>query len=225
MEVTCLEDLPIRVLDVLKIFLAASSRGEVDVLVLETKDMTVNTKYRSVDNVVGMPACPTNAPRRRRTNPARAMRSKLRLEKFVQKKLEEKAKLEDQTNGDINATGASSSSTNRLILELAKQDKPVDTGLPSPILQVDGLMESESVKYSFESTYHEDDVTYTLEELFPATEIKLTLESRDKVAPRSNREIFVIQLEVKIDVTGRKLSWPDMNEDQAPVFENVERIL
>ena len=52
-ELRCLDDLPSIVLDLLKTLLAASSRGETAVLVLETKKKAVNTKYRSVDIVEG----------------------------------------------------------------------------------------------------------------------------------------------------------------------------
>ena len=47
---------PSRVMEMLEIFLAASSRGEKAVLVLETRMKTVNIKYRSVDIVAGAPA-------------------------------------------------------------------------------------------------------------------------------------------------------------------------
>ena len=95
-HIRCLEDLPSRVLDLLKTFLAASSRGETAVLVLETKKKAVNTKYRSVDTEVGSPAPLTNTSRRKRKNPARARKSQLRLEAFRAKKSEEQARLEHQ---------------------------------------------------------------------------------------------------------------------------------
>ena len=85
-ELRCLDDLPSRVLDLLKTFLAANSRGETAVLVLETKNKAVNMKYRSVDTEVGSPAPVTNTSRRKRKNPARARRSQLRLEAFRAKK-------------------------------------------------------------------------------------------------------------------------------------------
>ena len=47
---------PSRVMEMLEIFLAASSRGEKAVLVLETRMKTVNIKYRSVDTMAGTPA-------------------------------------------------------------------------------------------------------------------------------------------------------------------------
>ena len=47
-----LEDIPTNVLDLLEIFLASSARGERAILVLETQNRAINTKYRSMDNVV-----------------------------------------------------------------------------------------------------------------------------------------------------------------------------
>ena len=141
-DLKCLDDLPTRVLEVLRIFLAASSRGEKAVLVLETKSKAVTTKYRSVEVIVGGMLAPAQATisARRRKNPARARRSQLRLEVFRAKKLEEKAKLEHHQTLDNNAAGISSSIPNKLVLELAKQtDKTLVTPLAgTAIPQVNG---------------------------------------------------------------------------------------
>ena len=56
-EIYCLDDVPSRVLELLKIFLAASSRGERAELVLEPRSKSLTAKYRSVDDdVVGVSA-------------------------------------------------------------------------------------------------------------------------------------------------------------------------
>ena len=47
-ELRCLDDLPSRVLDLLKTFLAASSMDETAVLVLKTKKKAVGRKYRKL---------------------------------------------------------------------------------------------------------------------------------------------------------------------------------
>ena len=86
-DVQGLSDVPPQVLVLLRIFLDASSRGEQAVLVLETRNSTLTTKYRTVENLTGAPV----TTRTRRKNPARARRSQLRLEEF-QKKKEEKKK-------------------------------------------------------------------------------------------------------------------------------------
>ena len=85
-DVKTLDDVPTRVLDLLKIFLAASSRGERAVLVLETRSKARTTKYRSLDDaVIGVPV-PSTKNTVKKKSPARARRSQLRLESFMKKK-------------------------------------------------------------------------------------------------------------------------------------------
>ena len=69
-------DVPSRVMELLKIFLAASSRGEQAVLVLETKGRTLTTKFRNVESVVGTPAIANTCDtiRKKKFNPARVRR-------------------------------------------------------------------------------------------------------------------------------------------------------
>ena len=86
-SVTTTDNIPPRVMDLLRIFLAASSRGEQAVLVLETSKTTVTTKYRSVETLAGAPAT-TNAYAERKRNPARARRSHIRLDEFMRRKKE-----------------------------------------------------------------------------------------------------------------------------------------
>ena len=90
-----LEDVPPCVLDLLKIFLASSSRGEKAILILETQNKAIKTKYRSMDPADGSPAVPTSTNTRRRKNPAQVRRSKLRLVAFKKKKIAEKKQLEE----------------------------------------------------------------------------------------------------------------------------------
>ena len=218
----CLDDVPERVLDVLKTFLAASYRGEKAVLVLETQQKMVTTKYRSVETRPGSPVTCADTTKKRRKTPARARRSQLRLEVFRKKKLEEKNNLE--TVNSSAAGESSSSSASRVVIELTKKEGEVGAGLScpvSPIVQLDGIDEFEENvnKFSFESTFHEDDITELLSEIFP--EVNITLESRVKVAPRSAREIFVIALKSKEQ---EKLYWPDMKEDHGDVFQDVKRL-
>lgn len=122
------------------------------------------------------------------------------------------------------AGATSNAATNRLIMKLDKKETlPVVMGPPSPIVQLDGQGEEEVIKYSFESTYHEDDINECLSEIFNEHEINFALESRVKVAPLSNREIFVIRLK-PTDAFKKSVSWPHMEKDQADVFENVKRL-
>ena len=69
-------------------FLAASSRGEHTVLLLESRKSTITTKYRCVENLAGVPASSSTSTNgtRKKVNPARGRRSKLRLEELIKKK-------------------------------------------------------------------------------------------------------------------------------------------
>ena len=78
-------DLPARVTDVLRIFLAASARGEEAELILETRNGRLTTKYRSSETVDGVPATSSTSTKKKKTNPARARRSRLRLEEIKAK--------------------------------------------------------------------------------------------------------------------------------------------
>ena len=78
------QDVPPSVMDMLRLFLAASTRGEDVSLVLESRMGTMTTKYRCVGKVAGTPA-PSNTSRQPKMNPARLRRSKLRQEEFIRK--------------------------------------------------------------------------------------------------------------------------------------------
>ena len=137
---------------------------------------------------------------------------------------DDKTAAEAETVEKVTVEDTCNTATNRLVMELDKKEtRPVETGLPSPMIQLDGDAEEDIARFAFESTYHEDDVNELLSEIFPESDVKLSLESRVKVAPLSNREIFVIRLEPTA-TTKKFLSWPKMENDQADVFENVKRL-
>ena len=60
-----------RVLDIVRMFLAASKRGDHAVLVLESRKQKITTKYRSVKRIAGAPAS-TSTISYKKKNPARA---------------------------------------------------------------------------------------------------------------------------------------------------------
>ena len=141
-------------------------------------------------------------------------------------KVEETSITAGEANNSVDDfSNTSSTATDRLmIMELNKKEtRPEETGLPSPIVQLDGEADEDIARFSFESTYHEDDIKELLSEIFPESEVNLALESTVKVAPLSNREIFVIRLKPTA-TTKKLLSWPEMENDQADVFENVKRL-
>ena len=106
--------------------MATSSRGEEAVLILETRKNKLTTKYRSVELFVESPAStiPSTKPNRK-VNPARAKRSKLRMELFTKRKLEEKQEEGSQELAPAEevtclATGDTSSTPNKLVLDMSK---------------------------------------------------------------------------------------------------------
>jgi hypothetical protein len=113
----------------------------------------------------------------------------------------------------------------KLILDLAKEGQVmlVGTGLLSPILQVDGeVVGEDQAKFSFVSMYAEEAILYTIEEIFPRTEVICTLQSRVRVEPLSAHHLCI--LKVKAIGSGRNLSWPEVTSDQAVVFEEIKEI-
>ena len=59
-EQSSAQDVPLGVMDLLRIFLAASSRGEEAALIMETRRKVISSKFRSVESTAGVPAAPTN---------------------------------------------------------------------------------------------------------------------------------------------------------------------
>ena len=78
--------MPPGLMDLLRIFLAFSSRGEEAVLDLETRKKAISKKFRRDEKSDGVPAAPFNITfSKKKKNPARASRSCLRLEVFGRK--------------------------------------------------------------------------------------------------------------------------------------------
>ena len=230
-DVNC-ENVPPRVLDMLMTFLAASSRGDQAVLILETKKMMLTTKYRSVELVAGAPACTSTSTVNKRGNPARARRSKLRLEEFQKKKMREKNLVDtDPQFGEqlhsqaAQVTGDTSSKPNQLLLSLDElTGKQIETRLTSPIPQVDGG-DTEQMKeedfYTFQSEYREEDILSSLEEIFPPEKVA-SLVSRKKVElfDGSPDHLCTVQLR---PVQEKTSTWPVLSPSQAEVLRNIKK--
>ena len=211
-------DVPSGVLDLLRIFLAASSRGESAIITLETRKKEITSSYRSV-NVTGSPATTNTENKKCKKNPARVRRSRMRLEQFMKRKEETKKQVES-----CHTAGATSSSDNKLVMELEKvEDRAEDRAagaILSPIPQVDGAIDKEDLlKYEFVSNYAEDDIQFTLEEIFPERSIHLV--SLKQCKPRSAD--FLHSVTVKLS-PGQRKHWPDMQADQAAVFKNLKKL-
>jgi hypothetical protein len=136
-------DVPPRVLELLETFLSVSSRGEHALLILETRKTSINIQYRSVETVTGASATTSpSAALKKKMNPARARRSKARLELFLKKKDEERnQELSIQSIGESTASevaGAANYNTRKVVRDKAEKI--------STMPQLDGVCESESPK-------------------------------------------------------------------------------
>ena len=165
------QDVPKRMMDMLRMFLAASSAGEHCVFVLESKNKMISTKYRSVEVAPGTPVHSHGSGIPKKKNPAGARRSKLRLEEFLKKKREaskEHPKTGVQVSRKCVDAGATSNTTNQLICDLKQGvNSPVETRLSSKIPQVDGEHVLDHQTYVFKSDYALEDVEDTLNEILP----------------------------------------------------------
>ena len=165
--------------------------------------------------MAGPPATTSPTRSSRRKNPARAKRSRLRLEKFNQQKEEEKLTQQDigsQVPADVEAT------SKQLIIELdTKRDQVLGTSLPSPMVQFDGPMEEGKVKYTFLSDYAEEDIKYTLDEIFPKKNAFLNY----MVQCRPQSAECLCTVEVMTD-SGQEFFWPAMDTIQALVVQDLK---
>ena len=135
--------------------------------------------------------------------------------------MEKEAQAKDQqTDQDVGKDTAGATSSTKLLLELSRmEDKSLGTSLPSPILQVDGGQAvDETSKYTFGSDYHDDDIKYTLEEIFPDKHVNL--ESLKQCKPRSADYLFSVDVKLS---SGQKSTWPEMNAEQFPVFKELKK--
>jgi hypothetical protein len=198
-------------------------------LTLETRDQRIVTKYRSVETVAGASATantPATRTTKRRTNPARSRRSRLRLEQFQKKKEDQKQLLpNNQETGIKIAAGDSSSVCSKLVVQLSdEKETNVETGPHNPILQVDGndTTQLRDISYSFKSEYGEEDIRLALEEIFPP--FVAQLDSRVRLGRLAADHQCIVSLR---DTLGQnvKLSWPEiempMEED---IFRELKRI-
>ena len=125
----------------------------------------------------------------------------------------------------ISDTGGGDTSNNSsMLIDNLQQTKgkPLETRLNSQIPQVDGSHVSpmkEEVN-SFKSDYGEEDILYSLEEIFPVDIAKLV--SRVRTAQRSADHLCTVLLR---PVQGQKYSWPEeLSQTNSKVFREVQKI-
>ena len=208
------QDVPQSVMDMVRMFLASSNRGDQSVLILETKNQQIITKYRSVERVAGASATsPPPRTTKRRGNPARARRSRLRLEEYQKKKEEDN----QQKVGSQVAAGQSSSRSSQRVIELGKKEtKFEETSIP----QVDGPADIllDEFSFTFKSDYGEEDIISSLEEIFGL--FRFSLNSRVRLGRLLADHQCIVG--VRIPATEQEnFSWPETNDD---VFREVQKL-
>ena len=203
-DVTSDKGIPRRMLEMLRMFLAASSDGETALLVLESRNGKMTTKFRSVE-ASGSPV-PTPQEHKKK-NPARARRSKLRLDTFIRKK-EEARKL--QTGNQD--TDAGETRSEQFV-------GTVEQRVESPIPQLDGESSLDDQTYSFKSDYGQEDIDYTLSEIFPENETILA--SRIRITPKGADHFCTVV--VKGMITGDGF-WQLMSPEDAKVIREVSKM-
>jgi hypothetical protein len=125
-------------------------------------------------------------------------------------------KVEEISTENADAQVDEAKPSNQLIIELDTKRDQV-TSLPSPMVQLDGPMEEGKVKYTFLSDYAEEDIKYTLEEIFPKKNALLS--SIVQCRPRSAECLCTV--EVKID-SGQEFFWPEMDSIQVQVVQDLK---
>ena len=133
----------------------------------------------------------------------------------------EKAEAATNVIGNSENEVAEEASTNKLVIELPKeQDMPVDN-IPQVDGQEEGVQGEDKVTYTFVSDFGEEDILYSLSELFPDTDnLETKLVSRIQVRPRSAHHMCT----VTVKQVGGRISWPKMAPSNEEVFMDLKRI-
>ena len=97
--------------------------------------------------------------------------------------------------------------------------------LLSPIPQIDGiedvLAQQEKATFTFSSDFCEEDIIYSLEEIFQDN-VETTLVKRERLSHDSAEHLCAV--EVKLATGQRSIfSWPDMDSVNSEVFKNLQR--
>ena len=215
------EGLPPSVLELLRMFLTASSRGEHVSLVLESRSKTLSSKYWSVEPLAGAPADrdTTSQNVKKRETPSRLRRSRLRQEEFFRKKQSESKSSGIQKSE--NTVENQVAGYKQLITVLENQSRTEQAeGIP----QVDGTTAMEApddteVEVEFVSNYAEEDINDSLKEIFDEKLVPSlpTLVSRERVTQRSADHVCKVKLNIQGDkkrfVWPKLRGYPDFNKD------------
>ena len=89
-----------------------------------------------------------------------------------------------------------------------------------PIPHVDGQNDKEEfMKFEFISNYEDEDIQYSLEEIFPETSFHL--QSVKQCEPRSEDYLYTVTVNLS---PGQKNSCANMQTDQSVVFKQLKKL-
>ena len=164
-----------------------------------------------------------NKPAQQRRRERRAKERQVAAEATEASKPAEEAKKSNEAEKAANLDEKIEKATEEklLILDLDNggKDKNVEEAFLSPIPQMDGQAEGKEVIYKFVSGYGEEDILYTLEELFPAKNADLV--SRVQLRPLSAEHQCTVALSL---TAGQTSGWPEMIGIQAEVCKELRRV-
>jgi hypothetical protein len=173
---------------------------------------------------------------KKKENPARARRSRLRLEKFMQKKFDEKmnageTEVANETAGgpaiQIHDAEKVDTINTKLLVELANENsmKSKETSQASHIPQLDGSCEEKRVSFNFVSEYGEEHILHALSETFPETVVSnTTLVSRVRPSLRSAEHHCIVELLLDSEQNQNSFIWPEMKPRLRDTIQDVRRI-
>ena len=102
------------------------------------------------------------------------------------------------------------------------EDIPAKDVQQRPIEQVDGADRlHDSLKFSFDSQYGEEDILYTLDEVFKDSGVKFKLLSRIRESSRSANHLCIVELSGAV---GQLFTWPTMKPWNVDVFTDLKQI-
>ena len=93
----------------------------------------------------------------------------------------------------------------------------------SPIPQVDGVEETvEVVTYQFKSDYAEENVLYSMEEIFETIGKTKLVSMVSTMRPRSAECLCTVEIRPN---EGKEFSWPKMDKTNEDVFQDLIRVV
>ena len=143
---------------------------------------------------------------------------------FLQKKAsQERQQAGEQISKKDTNAGDTSSTPSRLICKLGQGvTDPVETGLDSPIPQLDGVDVVEHLTFAFKSDYGEWDILDTLKDILPKS-MTTRLISRVRIRPLEFCADHLCTVVLQ-SVKSENFEWPTMEPDDAAIIQEVVEV-